>query len=482
MPDHLDDTHDDDPRDDAPDDLATRIGRYLDGEADEAEVAELSDLLTTDPAARQLYVAMCVGAGAMKALAIKDAATRATSDDTPASLAMPSVDAVELRRARGGRGRSSDVTRYAAAAVLLIVAGVAATLMLSDRGPHDGAGPVVYQPTGEPVGTVVAQTQAVWSDDSASSLIGLGARLDAGARTLNLGYTELQMDRGASVTVAGPAVFNITGPNACRLDRGTLLAQVPPGAKGFTVTTPEMKVVDLGTRFVVHVSDDGQTEVHVLKGHVEAQAITRDGVVFARRSLNAGQAVSSAGSTDRLADVAFAPDRYLWPSDADTPKLSGEARLLAAPPVTSAMDALNSSEMLLFRERTGVEPDETISVTFFGPGRHNVETSRKKGIKPRGARYDAYLLHLDRPGRDKRLTHATVTFPRPIVGVIATRDQLNDSDQLFGSPQTKYPARIDPRFGLDPGDNVVISEDRKTMELELQGYLVDQMRILIEAE
>ena len=76
---------------------------------------------------------------------------------------------------------------------------------------------------------------------------------------------------GAEVTLHGPAVFYIESEKLARLEYGTLEAKVPPQAIGFLIDTPASRVIDLGTEFKVAVADNGDTNINVLNGEVEAE-------------------------------------------------------------------------------------------------------------------------------------------------------------------------------------------------------------------
>lgn len=86
---------------------------------------------------------------------------------------------------------------------------------------------------------------------------------------LELGLAELEFASGAKVILQGPAEFVVMGDNLSALSEGQLFARVPKGAEGFTVKTPDMDVIDLGTEFGVTVEKNAVTNVHVFKGEVE---------------------------------------------------------------------------------------------------------------------------------------------------------------------------------------------------------------------
>ena len=148
---------------------------------------------------------------------------------------------------------------------------------------------------------------ATWDEAARPS----GNELRAGQRLiLKEGLAQIVFDSGATVVLEGPAELELgtrnaergtrnvptsnfqlsTSPNSCSLTLGKLFARVPKQAHGFTVHTPTLKIVDLGTEFAVEVgsrrSEVGMgnvktptsdlrpptsTEVHVLRGEVSVQ-------------------------------------------------------------------------------------------------------------------------------------------------------------------------------------------------------------------
>lgn len=84
--------------------------------------------------------------------------------------------------------------------------------------------------------------------------------------SLASGIIEVETVRGVSLTIEGPAAFEML-PNAdMELKYGRVYAQVSPKGIGFTVNTSNSKVIDLGTEFGIQADIDGQMELHVFKG------------------------------------------------------------------------------------------------------------------------------------------------------------------------------------------------------------------------
>jgi hypothetical protein len=143
--------------------------------------------------------------------------------------------------------------------------------------------------------TITNEFDARWSaDDSARSQrssVQVAEQLE-----IDSGIVELKLTQGVNLSVQGPAQWSIDGDNAVSLKQGTLVAQVPGQAVGFTVATPTAKIVDLGTEFGVEVDTTGQTNVQVLKGAVNVDYSSRDG-----KSKSASRSVRmTAGTAKRF--------------------------------------------------------------------------------------------------------------------------------------------------------------------------------------
>lgn len=83
------------------------------------------------------------------------------------------------------------------------------------------------------------------------------------------GEIELEYESGVKVLLIAPVDFVLQEIGG-ELHRGGLVASVPQAGHGFTIATPNGKVVDLGTEFGIMVDDFGVSEVSVFEGKVEA--------------------------------------------------------------------------------------------------------------------------------------------------------------------------------------------------------------------
>jgi hypothetical protein len=117
--------------------------------------------------------------------------------------------------------------------------------------------------------TVAVLTQSVgvaWKPGSRPLFA--GNPLPAGKIAFDRGLIQLEFINGAVVVAEGPAEIELLSPERAVCRYGKVRASVPPQAHGFTVTAPDMDVVDLGTEFGLAVGKDGKSQVHVLEGEV----------------------------------------------------------------------------------------------------------------------------------------------------------------------------------------------------------------------
>ncbi len=134
-----------------------------------------------------------------------------------------------------------------------------------------------------------------------------GSELGAGTLALAEGMATLRFANGATLTLEAPTTLQIINRMHCRLIDGSLVADVPETAHGFTVDTPEMKVVDLGTRFGVTSSGVGSSHVLVFEGEVDVKTGS------SQKRLTTGKALLLGQSPPQFKDqeVVRAPARLV---------------------------------------------------------------------------------------------------------------------------------------------------------------------------
>jgi hypothetical protein len=161
----------------------------------------------------------------------------------------------------------------------------------------------------------------VWSSETQPLRVGQ----DIAANTvidIKSGLAQLVFDSGAEVVLKGPCRLRVESSMLCRLFSGSVSAEVPHWAAGFTIRGPSSEVIDLGTRFGFVVGDGGNSEVHVFQGEVISRQLDERGDVVGKDiRLKKNQAILFPGErrqAQRLAanEAKFALEvKPLWLHD-----------------------------------------------------------------------------------------------------------------------------------------------------------------------
>lgn len=133
---------------------------------------------------------------------------------------------------------------------------------VQQKTPQQTSDPTPVLNDRESFASLTRSENAVWKVKPASQ------SLPPGEWELESGSMELTLAGGSRLSLEGPARINLIGPQHVTLERGDLIAVVPPEDLGFRISTPTARIIDLGTEFRVSVSDNGQTDVELLQGEV----------------------------------------------------------------------------------------------------------------------------------------------------------------------------------------------------------------------
>ena len=246
--------------------LLTLLTRMSDGGLSDTDQERLCKLLKSDASARDVYFKHVMLETSLRRESKRSQAfAEFTKDDLLAVRSMLEDEGEELEgRAAGTRHKSNTITtgsrgwrRLGTAISLLAV--VAITMMLV---------------LGRDVATITNTRDARFAIDAKRLKVGDGLGRNT-SHTLDAGALEMVLTNGVEVVVNAPAEWRFESADRMVLTRGEISATVPPQAIGFTVATPSVDVVDLGTVFGVAVQPDGEAEIQVFEGEVEAHV---DGV------------------------------------------------------------------------------------------------------------------------------------------------------------------------------------------------------------
>lgn len=207
--------------------------------------------------------------------------------------------------------RWPDLLKSSAVAAIAALVAVAAMQMvnvgINNKSKEAHLVPSFGGATSGYLARVQASQDAVWSTLDDTSLREDGW-ITNGAMVLEKGVAEIGFNSGARAFVEGPAKLSIESGNRTFLEYGSMTAEVSKEASGFTVNTPRMNIVDIGTRFGVSVDENGETEVHVMEGVVEASRSSGNSVgVFLREGLSLK---ADSRPLSSLVPIDYAGDRF----------------------------------------------------------------------------------------------------------------------------------------------------------------------------
>ena len=125
------------------------------------------------------------------------------------------------------------------------------------------------------VATVLDSMNAAWSSKLP---LKAGTHIATSSKPIQLthGIVKLVTDDNVEVVLEAPTEFRFVSYSEVAMNYGKLYAHVSEEGRGFSVATPNAKVVDLGTDFGVLCHIDGNTEVHMYKGKANVFAGQRN--------------------------------------------------------------------------------------------------------------------------------------------------------------------------------------------------------------
>lgn len=121
------------------------------------------------------------------------------------------------------------------------------------------------------VATLLRAENCKWAGSDLPTLE--NSKLSPGTLALVEGMATIAFERGAVVTLEAPTKLQIRDAMHCRLLEGAVTAEVPESAHGFTIEAPDLKVIDLGTKFGLAASAVGNSQVRVFEGEVDVEGL-----------------------------------------------------------------------------------------------------------------------------------------------------------------------------------------------------------------
>lgn len=156
---------------------------------------------------------------------------------------------------------------------------------------------------------------------------------------------------------------------------------------------------------------------------------------------------------------------------------TGDVQQLLVPPATVMPNAFeNDNTIWIFTEKLSYTLTAPLVVNISAPGFYDTYPASPSYTLPAGLTVDVYFMHFD--PRNVRRRSGSVTFDKPILGVIVRDTQLFASNYL-GLPGTMYPNSGTNRGLEDTQDSITLSADMKTIEVDWRASSPgDRIRII----
>lgn len=265
-----------------PTDLQARILALLDGALDRDDAARLDAELCASREARDLFRQLAALHSALEDQGASKADVRRMKPLIPMDRVL-----VDQRR------QMVRTSLLAAAAVMALLALVLWFKMVPRT-------PVTFADFRLGPDSAFILTHAGEKDTPVGQVLGTGSRL-----RLSSGTMEAVFESGVRCVIEAPCDLTVLAEDRIVVRQGVAWFEVPPPAVGFTVETPQLTVVDLGTEFGIVALADARHEIHVTKGSVEAAA-PKSGQTDV---LKAGQA-RRADARGGFAEIDPEPSRF----------------------------------------------------------------------------------------------------------------------------------------------------------------------------
>lgn len=272
--------------------LKELLAELADGALTPLQMARLDALLANNPEAQQYYVEyidLCATLRHYEGAVVVGKGSEGNATKPQAGVLNQSPT-----KLKPGRGRYAGW--MAVAAALLLAVGAGGTYLVKgwerSEAPLEIAAEAIED---QHVAVLTRSVDAAWDDTELPTTI--GSTLPPGRLRLKSGLAQLEFYGGATVVLQGPADFELLDIDRGFCREGKLRASVLRPARGFTLHTPTVDLVEHGTEFGIQVERDKGAKIHVFKGTVEVHG-PQGGAGESAREVSSGQCVRVSADGD----------------------------------------------------------------------------------------------------------------------------------------------------------------------------------------
>lgn len=324
---------------------------------------------------------------------------------------------------------------------------------------------------------VKSSSDAVWAFDSRP---GDNGELSSGRYQLDSGVVSLKFVSGSEMTVEAPALFDVSDDASAQILKGVALTRTNKTDTGLALRSRGITISNSVPLIGIDARSEYSTDAIVFEGD-GGICLTEGGVC---RELFPMEAVKADFSRERLVDIPYNPHAFTktWELLSGVEKNLGSVRIELPGSEIGPAESVES-EVQVYVENESFRPEEDLEVDEMSTGQFASAVENDGQNLQASGDLRSYLLQLwptgDNAGEE---VEASLTFDHPVVGIIYTSDRLGKSDGSVGSSITHVGEEFNSERGLDLGnDLILLSEDRKTLNLRLRGDAsqIDQVRVLV---
>jgi hypothetical protein len=161
---------------------------------------------------------------------------------------------------------------------------------------------------------------------------------------------------------------------------------------------------------------------------------------------------------------------------------TGAVTQIAMPPASLALNQYESnSQARLLQEQDDLLLAAALGVNITVPGLVDANGDLTPGSISAGEIVDVYLLHVDPKNSDSITTEGSITFDRPVLGLIVLTEGLDGSDAAVGISGVGYGGSTLRGLELAAnGDRIALSANRRTVTFRFTtSSALDEIRIII---
>jgi hypothetical protein len=211
--------------------------------------------------------------------------------------------------------------------------------------------------------TLGDSVNAVWDNPSNEFQKGNGLYPVSRQQVLKKGFVQVRFANGAEVIFEAPCQFVLESKEQLFLKQGKVFVKVSKEAIGFTVRTPNCRIIDLGTEFGVSVAKDGGSQLEMFVGKASLIAESAGQKKLSELVL-AGQACNVEAKTGKISTAPFVQRQFAQRIDSGTHIIWRGEKNLSLADFIAGGDGLHTKPQGFLNPINGAIEKDTKDLTY----------------------------------------------------------------------------------------------------------------------